>query len=624
MRLLYRSSPPPAPDASSSDESADSASASSEPGSPVSSSYQAASAVSAAPGLRQARQHTTHSALQAAAASSTVPHEGQRPAAAQAVAASSPPAPVQSSAMAAQAMPGVLPGASYAAMQAAWLGTASALPHMSLTRLIAMFFLERSIAGLSSAGQQLLWLGAFLLPLSSASPYAFMSIVPHVAMPDAWLVSRQPQETSSRPSPAVSEQIADDASTTLQDAPPLVAGQNLAGQQAEAWQEAASLVQVSLALGLQVGSPEKRQLARGTPQGRLKQEEEAAPALAHSSMASTISSFCNDSPSLSRSASLSTSGSSEVSLSNSELDMYQPSHEYSSDSNASMLQQESEVRQSDACISEVLQAGPLDSEGSPVSLQQPETDGLHPAQQAASLSRQSNGISDTQASSAAKSRKLDAESAQMPACDISNASSAEDQADAADAPLEQMGSTNAAVPASSLEAWPGKGYFAIGKTLYLMPRAAEPQPDFSSVHAADEGAANAGKISCWLLKHQTQKHALGSMRLAFASLQAEAFGWQSHCRWVFSCCIFEGLFGRSHTHELQSYIVQRHTWPQYPYDILLGSSEKATQQKLWRCRPCQEVSVNVKMLLVALCHRHSSRSRTLGPRSTAFMTTAVG
>ena len=164
-----------------------------------------------------------------------------------------------------------------------------------------MFFLERSIAGLSSAGQQLLWLGAFLLPLSSASPYAFTV---HCAtcsyartLAGQQTAYRRPADRPSQRSPedqqelksAVSQsQRSSEMQQALQDAPPLVDQEQEPcwAACAEAWQEAASLVQVSLALGLQVGSPEKRQLARGTPsEGALKQEEEAAPALAHSSMA---------------------------------------------------------------------------------------------------------------------------------------------------------------------------------------------------------------------------------------------------------------------------------------------------------------------------------------------------
>ncbi|KAK9839062.1 hypothetical protein WJX74_008663 [Apatococcus lobatus] len=504
MRLLYRSSPPPPPASSSLD---DAALSSSSPGSsscsPGAAKPQAAAGWSASPDFRPASQHLQHTTLQTPDAGA-LHAAAQRPAGDHPAAASpqSLSVPSQPATTASHVNPGVLPRASYEAMQAAWLGTASALPHMSLTRLIAMFFLERSVAGLSSAWQHLLWLGALLLPLSSATPFAFVFIAPHTAMPESWLVSSHLQQPTGTLSQAASQgqQESTMAAThsqmsfsALPDAPSLVSGQQAGGKQPEAWQETASMVQVSLALGLRVGSPEKR-LAQSGPEGRAQQEGNAAPGLTHMSVTSSLSSLGRQSQSLSRSTYLTRSSSSEMSLASSDLDSQQL-QDCSSGSSASSLQPASESSHPDDANHAAPAAWALHMDSFGAELQpriEPAKDNLQIGS-VASKNQQSHSLADASNSSASLTAAVDEGTANFPGCSMSNMrpeADAGDQEDATAVLPETASSTNAAVPASGLEAWPGKGYFAIGKTLYLMPRAAEPQPDLSNVHEAEQNPSS--------------------------------------------------------------------------------------------------------------------------------------
>ena len=434
MRLLYRSSPPPHPASSSMDDSADEAS-----DLPAFSTFPEASS---SPGPASTNNFDlievmTHSWQRTASAAKPGVDDRRvmQPGSNQRMGLMDPlPASPES--------PGVLPGASYAAMQAAWLGTSSALPHMSLTRLLVMFFLERSVAGLSSAWHQLIWMTAFLLPLSTTTSFSLTSRRLDMASVNTMLPSNQARQGILRhahSSAAHGEKLwaSAEVPSALQDAPALQSVAEAVKPQADAWQEAASMVRVSLALGLQASMPQGRQPTRHAAEGRPwddEQEREAMPALAKCSMTSMDSSLDTGSPGLSRTS------SSDNSLADPAADSETlPGSSRSRSSSSSSL--------SKAMPDAESSAGP-DAE---------------PAAQAASTGASDAGTA------------LHLESGPMP--------------------FLEPGGTKAAVPASSLEAWPGKGYFAVGRTLYLMPRAAEPQPDLSEVPDASQSADSAGNMA---------------------------------------------------------------------------------------------------------------------------------
>ena len=508
MRLLYRSSPPPAsaqsPSPIKSPDSIDSTTAaSSNSSSEAPSQSTAGFDVNSQPPSPQASVSSRLTYRGRAANASTLSRSPSQVTAQSAV---------QTAALGAS--PVLMPRASYAAMHAAWLGADSPLPQMSLTRLLVMFFLERSVAGLSSAWQQLICIGALLLPLSSTTSLSVMTIAPHVAVPDTWLVQRQqkalPAGISLQHDEKLMEEQAPDASkqqaseisqdvsrqggqespnrkevthagqvrgkhswahmTTVasQSAPVLRSALSTALQhspqsQPEAWEEAASMVQVSLALGLQVGSPERHHLARQRLSEQELAEKDGGLALATSSMSSMSSSLGQQSASLSRSSSLSEASGAE------------DSSDAASDAGA-----QSREHLADMSL--------------PASAQSATSLISSSSSSSSKMSLRSGGLTFRQQSSDSLVVKADEASTRLGSLEDVSEGCLLFEPDAQDLAALEGPNTKAAVPASSLEAWPGKGYFAIGKTLYLMPRAAESHPDLSSVPDASPSNASSGVI----------------------------------------------------------------------------------------------------------------------------------
>ncbi len=554
MRLLYRSSPPPA---SSQSPSTNEASSQCKDAASISSTSQAFRDGLSSKGRSQQPRPGSVPLDQS--------FEGRQ---------SSQTSPETTQAAAAAVAPGVLPRASYAAMQAAWLGADSALPQMSLTRLLVMFFLERSVAGLSSAWQQLILIGALLLPLSSTTSLSVMTIMPHVAIPDTWLVRKQQSSLPMQQQPQQSQagasafKLSDQESSDMpqevsqsrrqesfpvqegqhsrvnetersfanmhaassQTAPELrsasitsIAQQRIAqGQPAEAWEEAASMVQVSLALGLQVGSPVRPQPSRESLREHEWTGAESLHPLAHSSMTSTISSLGSQSADLSRSSSIADDSSAESddggSVSRTSFGSLSARSSSDASSAADMkLPQGAQVSQTKTSLKEageIAGISVVDEEsqegvqslehfadmGRPISAQEaiPRAD----SNSSSSSSRQESHIdgypiANQQSGSSSGNAASVAAATSMAA----NDSGTPPGSGADGTPVPEQGHTKAAVPASSLEAWPGKGYFAIGKTLYLMPRAAESQPDLSAVPDAGQEKPSSGMSGTFATLH---------------------------------------------------------------------------------------------------------------------------
>ncbi len=538
MRLLYRSSPPPASSQSSSTNE----------GSAQLQGKNPAAAISTSRALRDGLSSKRPS--QQRPGSLPLDRSSEK-------IQSSQLSQVTTQAAAAAVAPGVLPRASYAAMQAAWLGADSALPQMSLTRLLVMFFLERSVAGLSSAWQQLIWIGALLLPLSSTTSLSLMTIMPHVAIPDTWLVQKQQpslpmqqQPLQSQAGPSVvnlkenpdmprevskskrqeslpvqegqhstvtetEQSFANMHAASSQTAPELrsasitsIAQQRVAqSQPAEAWEEAASMVQVSLALGLQVGSPVRRQPFREIPREHAWAGHGALHSLAHSSMTSTISSLGSQSADLSRSSSIAQDSAESddggpVGRTSSGSLSARSSSDASSEADLN-LPQGAQVGQTkeEENIAGICIVGAESQEGIH-SLEHFADMGLpiraqdaFPRADSGSSSSQESHIDDYQLAN--QQSGSSSENARPVAAATSTAASdsgTQPGPGAEETSVPEQGHTKAAVPASSLEAWPGKGYYAIGKTLYLMPRAAESQPDLSAVPDADQEKPSSGML----------------------------------------------------------------------------------------------------------------------------------